>query len=678
MTYDRKEKRCRMLTQFHEKAQKAIVIAESIAFDLGHSSVGSEHLLLSLLKMKDCPFAKALKTYHVDDEIIYEDIVRLFGEKDIQPFYMEYSEVVKRILDEAVSMTEIKKDHKVSLNTVCIALLNQKESVAVELLNKYHVPFDEIKKELSEEKTLLQELNLIHELTNMNELVKKEKRIMIGRDKELQQLLQTLCKKEKNNALLIGRAGVGKTALIEKLADQINQQKVPEALKKKVIFELSLSSIVAGTKYRGEFEEKLKKIIQKVIQAKNAILFIDEIHNLIGAGGAEGAIDASNILKPYLARRDLTMIGATTIEEYYQYFEKNQAMNRRFAVIKLQENTKSETKKILQGLKDQYQSYHHIKIHDQSLDDIIDLCEHYLPQRVFPDKAIDVLDLACVKTTFLGRKTIQRKYIETVIEEMTGVTIHKDISYPQILYSLQQEIIGQDDALKTIVQSLESLSHFPHQNKPQGIYLLVGNSGIGKTETAKVLAKIMKRHFIKLDMSEYNDPISVNKIIGSPPGYIGYNDQSSLLHELVLHPHSVLLLDEIEKAHPQVMHLFLQVFDEGTLKDNHHHIISFKDTIIIMTSNVTQKSKGSVGFKKHEPSKEEFKEFFSEEFLNRIDEIIPYQCLHKEHYSKILSKYVQGDISQDMIYDILQDYDFTLGVRPLLTRMRKYMVTRHS
>ena len=240
-----------MLTQFHEKAQKAIVIAESIAFDLGHSSVGSEHLLLSLLKMKDTPFSKILKLYHVDDEIIYEDVVRLFGEKDIQPFYMEYSDVVKKILEDAMSMSEAKKENKVSLNTLSIALLMQKESVAVELLNKYHVPFDEVKKELSEEKSLLHELDFIHELTNMNQMVKKYNRVMIGRDKEIEQLYLTLCKKEKNNALLVGKAGVGKTALVEKLAYQMNHHQVPSGLKNKVIYELNLSSIVAGTKYRG-------------------------------------------------------------------------------------------------------------------------------------------------------------------------------------------------------------------------------------------------------------------------------------------------------------------------------------------------------------------------------------------------------------------------------------------
>lgn len=666
-----------MLTQFHEKAQKAIVIAESIAFDLGHSSVGSEHLLLSLLKMKDSPFSKILKTYHVDDEMIYDDIVRLFGEKDIQPFYMEYSEVIKKILEDAMNMSEAKKESKVSFNTLCIALLMQKESVAVELLNKYHVPFDEVKKELSEEKSLLHELDLIHELTNFNELVKKQERLMIGRDKELEQLFLTLCKKEKNNALLIGKAGVGKTALVEKLALKMNSQDVPEALRNKVVYELSLSGIVAGTKYRGEFEEKFKKIIDKVIQAKDAILFIDEIHNLIGAGGAEGAIDASNILKPYLARKDLTIIGATTIEEYYKYFEKDQAMNRRFAVIKLNENTKEETKAILLGLKKQYEDYHHMIISDQCIDDIIELSDQYLIQRVFPDKALDVLDLACVKAIFLKDKQLKKEHIEKVIEEISGMNLSKHCSYQNLSEKLQEVIIGQSQAINTITESLESLSQYPHPHKPSGIYLLVGSSGIGKTQTAKELAKLLNRNFIKLDMSEYSESSSVSKIIGSPPGYVGYDDHSSLLHEIILHPNSLLLLDEIEKAHPQVMNLFLQVFDEGMLKDNHQHKITFKDTLIIMTSNVTAHNKPSVGFKKQEFSQEILKESFSEEFLNRIDEVIPYQSLKKKDLVEILHKNAPIKLSSTMIHDILEDYDSRLGARALLTKMKKYIVSKN-
>lgn len=666
-----------MLTQFHEKAQKAIVIAESIAFDLGHSSVGSEHLLLSLLKMKDSPFSKILKTFHVDDEMIYEDVVRLFGEKDIQPFYMEYSEVVKKILEDAMSMSEAKKESKVSLNTLSIAMLMQKESVAVELLNKYHVPFDEVKKELSTEKSLLHELDLIHELTNFNQLVKKQERLMIGRDQELEQLFLTLCKKEKNNALLIGKAGVGKTALVEKLALKINSHEVPSALKNKVIYELSLSSIVAGTKYRGEFEEKFKKIIDKVIQAKDAILFIDEIHNLIGAGGAEGAIDASNILKPYLARKDLTIIGATTIAEYYKYFEKDQAMNRRFAVIKLNENNKEETLDILLGLKKQYEDYHQIHIDNERLKDVIELCDQYVIQRVFPDKALDVLDLACVKAVFLGEPEVNRQHIEKVIEEITGMNLSHTFSYQSLEEKLKEEVIGQDQAIHTMIESLESLSQYPHPQKPSGIYLLVGNSGIGKTQTARSLAKLLDRNFIKLDMSEYSEPSSVSKIIGSPPGYVGYDDHSSLLHEVILHPNSILLLDEIEKAHPQVMHLFLQVFDEGVLKDNHHHKITFKDTLIIMTSNVSSRQQPSVGFKKQTFSKESLKESFSEEFINRIDEIIPYQILKKKDLKKILVKNSPVNLSQTMIKDILDDYDQTQGARALLTKMKKYIVSTH-
>ncbi len=663
-----------MLTRFHEKAQKAIVIAESIAFDLGHSNVGSEHLLLSLMKMRDSSFSKQLKKYHVDDEMIYDDIVRLFGEKDIQPFYMEYSEVVKNILEDAMKLSEKQKEAKVSLNTLSIALLAQKESVAVELLNKYHVPFDKIKRELSEEKSFMNELDQIHELTNFNTLVKKQNRLMIGRDQELEQLFLTLCKKEKNNALLIGKAGVGKTALVEKLALKMNNKEVPDALKNKVIYELSLSSIVAGTKYRGEFEEKLKKIIDKVMQAKDAILFVDEIHNLIGAGGAEGAIDASNILKPYLARKDLTIIGATTIDEYYKYFEKDQAMNRRFAVIKLKENTKKETKSNLLGLKKQYEDYHHIHIPVPLIETIIDLCDQYLIQRVFPDKALDVLDLSCVKAVFLKDDVLKEEHVEKVIEEISGMNLTKSFSYQELEEKLQTKIIGQKQAIHTIVESLESLSKYPHSQKPNGIYLLSGSSGIGKTQTAKELAHLLNRHFIKLDMSEYSEASSVSKIIGSPPGYVGYENQSSLLHDIVLHPHSLILLDEIEKAHPQVMHLFLQVFDEGLLKDNHHHQISFKDTLIFMTSNVHSHIQASVGFKKTSHSKENLKEVFSEEFLNRIDEIVNYQSLKKKDLKEILLQQSTIALTKEMIDDILEDYDTTLGARGILSKMKKYLV----
>ncbi len=656
-----------MLTQFHEKAQKVIVIAESIAFDLGHSHVGSEHILLSLLKLQDSQFVNALKKYGVDDASIHDDVVRLFGEKEVQPFYMEYSNVVKKIMEDALSLAKKKKQSKVMVNDLIVALLNQEKSVAVELLNKYHVPLREIESMLAEERTALYELDGVYELVNINDKVDKEKRLMIGRDKEINKLFSILCKKEKNNALLIGKAGVGKSALIEKLAYMINNKEAPDMLVNKVIYELNLSSLVAGTKYRGEFEEKFKKIIDKVIDAKDAIIFIDEIHNLIGAGGAEGAIDASNILKPFIARNQLTLIGATTLDEYYKYFEKDQAMNRRFSVITMEENTETETLDILLGLKKQYEEYHHIMIDCKVLEDIVKLSKRYLPARVFPDKALDVLDLSCVKAKLLSKEELSVDDVKNVIEELSGLTLDENLSIDTIESNMNREIIGQKDAIHQLCLSLKNKNKL--DNKPEGIYLLIGSSGIGKTETAKVLAKQLNRPLVRLDMSEYSDSVSVTKIIGSPPGYVGYDNYSTLFSELVLHPHCVLLLDEIEKAHPQVLHLFLQGFDEGVIKDSHHRMINLNNCIVIMTSNAVVKN-NQLGFKKQNLNMNQLEEIFSKEFLNRIDEIIMYKELTKDDLFVIAES---KGLSKEQIEDILCEYDFHLGARLLLKKINQYV-----
>lgn len=484
---------------------------------------------------------------------------------------------------------------------------------------------------------------------------------MIGRENEIKQLCSILCKKEKNNALLIGKAGVGKTALIEKLAYLINEKKVPISLESKVIYELNLSSLVAGTKYRGEFEEKFKKILDKVMNAKDAIVFIDEIHNLIGAGGAEGAIDASNILKPFIARKQLTLIGATTLDEYYRYFEKDQAMNRRFAIIKMNENTEDETFEILKGLRKQYEEFHHIQIEDKCLRDIIKLSKRYLPTRVFPDKALDVLDLSCVKASFEKDNELTLQHIQSVIEEVSGLILDEHLCIEDIENDMNKEIIGQKEAIHKLCYSL-SHRHIK-DNKPEGIYLLMGSSGVGKTESVKVLARLLKRPLIRLDMSEYSDSVSVTKLIGSPPGYVGYDQQTSLFSEMILHPHSLLLLDEIEKAHPQVLHLFLQGFDEGMIKDSHQRCIQLNNCIIIMTSNVLSNQGNRLGFKK-QMNKRQLEDNFSKEFLNRIDEMIMFRSLDKNDLRHIAEKY---EISEEQINTILEDYDVGLGAR-LLTR----------
>ncbi|WP_300077358.1 ATP-dependent Clp protease ATP-binding subunit [uncultured Thomasclavelia sp.] len=659
-----------MLTKFDEQAQKAIVVAESIAFDLGHNNVGSEHLLLSLLKISDCKLRDLVKEYGVNEKNIYEDIKRLFGTNDDQPFYMEYSDAVKNILETAVEITNKQNKSKVTLNILTISLLKNAECVAHELLKKYHVDFDDIIYQLNENSELETKLDQIPSLVNLNKKVKQSEHLIIGRKKELEKLCMILSKKEKNNALIIGEAGVGKSALVEKLAYLINQNKVNDGLKKKIIYELSLSSIVAGTKYRGEFEEKLRKIIDKVKDMDNVIIFIDEIHNIIGAGGAEGAIDAANILKPYLARKDLTIIGATTTEEYYQHFEKDQAMNRRFSVITLKENTKEETLEILQKTKLFYERFHQIEVNDEVLTYLVENVDRYIKNRTFPDKAIDIFDLACVKARFKQQHIITKKIVKEVIEEYTSIKINDNYDFENIKAKLNQKIVGQSKAIEQIINQLKL---FKDSLQPK-VMMFIGNSGVGKSETAKELARLLSRKLIRLDMSEYRDSSSVQKIIGAAPGYVGYDKPSLLLGQLQTYPKSVLLLDEVDKASPDVLSLFLQVFDEGYLEDSHKRKVYFNNTIIIMTSNKGV-VKNQLGFKKGNNFRK-VNGFFSEEFISRIDEIISFKNLSKQDLKKIIRKHFKEKIREEDIENILDEYNMELQGRGIIKAVNKYLLKR--
>ena len=659
-----------MLTKFDEQAQKAIVVAESIAFDLGHNNVGSEHLLLSLLKISDCKLRDLVKEYGVNEKNIYEDIKRLFGTNDDQPFYMEYSDAVKNILETAVEITNKQNKSKVTLNILTISLLKNAECVAHELLKKYHVDFDDIIYQLNENSELETKLDQIPSLVNLNKKVKQSEHLIIGRKKELEKLCMILSKKEKNNALIIGEAGVGKSALVEKLAYLINQNKVNDGLKKKIIYELSLSSIVAGTKYRGEFEEKLRKIIDKVKDMDNVIIFIDEIHNIIGAGGAEGAIDAANILKPYLARKDLTIIGATTTEEYYQHFEKDQAMNRRFSVITLKENTKEETLEILQKTKLFYERFHQIEVNDEVLTYLVENVDRYIKNRTFPDKAIDIFDLACVKSRFKQQHIITKKIVKEVIEEYTSIKINDNYDFENIKAKLNQKIVGQNKAIEQIINQLKL---FKDSLQPK-VMMFIGNSGVGKSETAKELARLLSRKLIRLDMSEYRDSSSVQKIIGAAPGYVGYDKPSLLLGQLQTYPKSVLLLDEVDKASPDVLSLFLQVFDEGYLEDSHKRKVYFNNTIIIMTSNKGV-VKNQLGFKKGNNFRK-VNGFFSEEFISRIDEIISFKNLSKQDLKKIIRKHFKEKIREEDIENILDEYNMELQGRGIIKAVNKYLLKK--
>ena len=556
-----------LLREFDEQAQKAIVVAESLSFDFGHQNVGSEHLLLSLLKIHDNQLKRLLQKYDVNDAVVEEDIKRLFGTNDDQPFYMEYSQSVKRILERSIEYAKDKNQDQVTLNILIISLLKEKESVAYEILQKYHVDVEEVIYLLQEKSAFETPLDQIPTLVNINKKVKTKKYKIIGRENEIDQVCTILSKKEKNNVLIIGEAGVGKSALVEKLAMMINQGKVVDSLKNKIIYELSLSSLVAGTKYRGEFEEKFKKIIDKVKDLDNVIIFIDEIHNVIGAGGAEGAIDASNILKPYLARKDMTVIGATTIDEYYKHFEKDHAMNRRFSIVTLKENTKEETLEILKGIKGYYESYHQIKIDNVLLKELIELVDCHIKNRTYPDKAIDILDLSCVKAKFYHEKELTKNRIVETIEKYLNITIHHQMDYQKLEKQLNKDILGQEKGIHQMIET------FQHKQLPISFFIY-GPTSCGKTLTAKSLAKYLNYHYLKLDMNQYQESHSLYKLLET------YHEKPSLLlSTLQSYPHTVLLLDHIDQACEEIIHLFSQILDDGYYEDQAKRKISFENVV---------------------------------------------------------------------------------------------------
>ncbi len=676
-----------MLTQFSEKAQKVIVIAESIAFDLGHSNVGSEHLLLSLIRIGNNTFATSLKDLGITANLIELDIIRLFGKKDTQPFYMEYTNVVRRIIDQSIKESRKRNEKKISVDSLCLGLLSISDSVAIELLNKYGVNIQMIKEEINENTKVENELDSIHELINLNKQVAQRGNIIIGREKQLNQLIEVLCRKEKNNAIVVGKAGVGKTALIEKLAIAINEGKVPEQLKNSIIYELDLSAILAGTKYRGEFEEKFKKIIHKICKHKECIVFIDEIHNLVGAGGAEGAIDASNMIKPYIARKQFTCIGATTQHEYYKFFEKDEALNRRFQYINLEPTSYEETVEIIKGLQSSFEKYHGVSFDEHHIRYLVRQAGRYFYTKNMPDKAIDLLDLVLVRAKMNNCKSIHCLDIDHMVEELMNMNFQQE-RISNLEKRLLDEIKGQDKAIHQIIQQLSLIEKgFYELNKPKLVSLFVGPTGVGKTQIAKLIAKYYfndSKYFIKLDMSEYKEANSISKIIGASPGYIGYDEQTLLIQHITNHPRSVILLDEIEKAHPDVLNLFLQIFDEGVIKDQRGKSINFKESMIIMTSNVGyQYQTESIGFKKLNTKARSLEDCFSNEWLNRVDQIVYFNTIHKEAAKQIIEKQldkfnkqlnINVPYSEQELDKIFDEVEVTkYGARAILRAVKQYM-----
>ena len=639
-----------LLREFDEQAQKAIVVAESLSFDFGHQNVGSEHLLLSLLKIHDNQLKRLLQKYDVNDAVVEEDIKRLFGTNDDQPFYMEYSQSVKRILERSIEYAKDKNQDQVTLNILIISLLKEKESVAYEILQKYHVDVEEVIYLLQEKSAFETPLDQIPTLVNINKKVKTKKYKIIGRENEIDQVCTILSKKEKNNVLIIGEAGVGKSALVEKLAMLINQGKVVDSLKNKIIYELSLSSLVAGTKYRGEFEEKFKKIIDKVKDLDNVIIFIDEIHNVIGAGGAEGAIDASNILKPYLARKDMTVIGATTIDEYYKHFEKDHAMNRRFSIVTLKENTKEETLEILKGIKGYYESYHQIKIDNVLLKELIELVDCHIKNRTYPDKAIDILDLSCVKAKFYHEKELTKNRIVETIEKYLNITIHHQMDYQKLEKQLNKDILGQEKGIHQMIET------FQHKQLPISFFIY-GPTSCGKTLTAKSLAKYLNYHYLKLDMNQYQESHSLYKLLET------YHEKPSLLlSTLQSYPHTVLLLDHIDQACEEIIHLFSQILDDGYYEDQAKRKISFENVVFIMSQTGT--SRCCMGFKKSRQTK-----YLKHELFDKVDQIIEYQPLSKEIIEKII--HLREHISIEKIHNLLKEEHIPINLSKMMKQIKQ-------
>ena len=671
--------------------------AEEERRSLSHPYVGSEHLLLAILKGNSI-LKERLEELGLTYKKFRTELIDIVGipKKNIDANL--YTPLLKRILANALSDAKENNKGIVTENHFMIAMLDEGEGIAIRIMIGMNIDLDELYDELKvKPQDIKQEkLEVLNVGRVLNDQVDRFDAV-IGRDKELNEVIEVLLRKKKSNPLLIGPAGVGKTAIVEELARRINTKDVPLPLMNKRIIEISMGDLVSGTKYRGEFEERLTKIIKEVIKNKEIILFIDEVHSMVNAGGAEGAINASDILKPYLARGDLKVIGATTTEEYERFIAKDKALERRFETILVKEPNIEETKEILLGLKPSYEQHHRIKITNENIEDLVTLANKYLFKKKNPDKTIDLLDSVCAyvkrrnilkeeltplekrleELTLLKEKYvkdsifdkaldtclsiseleeqitslkeeksdgIKKEDILKVIEAKSNIPlfINKDELIENLQNEMQKNILFEDDAINKLMENLRIF----YDKESMMKLLLAGPSGVGKTSSVKLLNKVTGNNLIRLDMSEYKESSSVSKLIGTHGGYVGYNDPF-IFKEIKYNPYSILLVDELEKAHPSIINLFLQIMDEGVIHDAHGEAIDFSHTLIIMTSNAYKK--GSVGFNKE--SSEDLTEYFSEEFLGRFDDIIMFKPLTKEEAKTYLKDKIKEEIDYDEVLD---------------------------
>ena len=756
-----------MKENFSKRVQLIIKQSKEEAIRLGHSYVGSEHLLLGLLKENSGVGKKVLEVYDIDpDEMVtmIEDMIKTSG-GTMTLGHLPLTRRAERILRNAFSEASTRGETVADDEHLLLAMLRESEGIAFEILKSFSLDYDTISDlvktsddelqpeilNLSESSVKSKTPTLDHFSRDITQLARKGKLDpVIGREKEIERVAQILTRRKKNNPVLIGEPGVGKTAIIEGLAQRIIRKTVPRILHNQRILSLDLAAIVAGTKYRGQFEERLKSVMLELEMSNNVIIFIDEIHTIVGAGGASGSLDASNMFKPSLARGDIHCIGATTLDEYRKFIEKDGALDRRFQKITINPPTIDESLDILHGLKEKYEEHHKVEFTDDAIEACVHLAERYISDKFLPDKAIDVMDesgarahiynlevpkniidiedrlhhvresketkvsdqlfeeaalLRDQERKLLGRLAKEQKQwqdsemkvavkinsdnIADVVSLMTGIPISKVAeSESQRLLHLDNElsnyIIGQEDAISSLTKAIRrSRIGLKNPNRPIGVFLFLGPTGVGKTELAKALAKYLFPHnqaLVKIDMSEFTERFAISRLIGAPPGYVGYEEGGELTEKVRRNPYSVVLLDEIEKAHQDLYNVLLQVYDEGILTDGLGRKVDFRNSIIIMTSNMGTRDLKNNGFgfgnekadanyyKMREILLDKVQTLFSPELINRIDESIVFHALTEQNVYDIIDLQLS-----DLIQNLAK-----LGLGLKLSRSAKRLLSKNG